>query len=231
MSKAEVLKYSFIKSIPVLCSYIFLGLAYGILMEKAGFGWGWSLLISFVVYTGAFQFVLISLLSAGTSILSIAITALFMNSRQLFYSISFVKDFNSMGKAKPYMIHSLTDETYALNTTLELEGEDRHKVMFALAVMCQCYWCIGAVLGGLIGLLIPFSTEGIDFCMTALFVTILVDQWEKAKSHFPAILGLVVSIICLYVFGADKFMLPSLLIVSTILVIYNQRMGGVHNEV
>lgn len=221
-----ILKYSFIKSIPVLCSYIFLGMAYGILMEKSGYGWQWSLLISLVVYTGAFQFVLISLLSSGASLISIALTALFMNSRQLFYSISFVKDFNKMGRAKPYMIHSLTDETYALNTTLELEDEDRRRVMLLLAVMCQCYWCIGAVLGGLAGLLIPFSTEGIDFCMTALFVTILVDQWEKAKSHFPAIIGLIVSGLCLFIFGADRFMLPSLLIVSTILVIYNQRKGG-----
>ena len=226
MTTKEVLKFSFIKSIPVLLSYIFLGMAYGILMEKAGYGWQYSLIISLVVYTGAFQFMLISLLSSGASLISIALTALFMNSRQLFYSISFVKDFNKMGKAKPYMLHSLTDETYALNTTLELEGEDRKKVLLALAVMCQSYWCIGATLGGLIGLLIPFSTEGIDFCMTALFVTILVEQWEKSDKHFPAIIGGVVSIICLLIFGADKFMLPSLLIVSTILVIYNQRRGG-----
>ena len=219
----KLLKYAFIKSIPVLCSYIFLGMAYGILMEDAGFGWYYSLFISFVVYTGAFQFVLTTLLSAGASLFSIALTALFMNSRQLFYSISFVKDFNKMGKIKPYMIHSLTDETYALYNTLDLEDEKRRSVEKALAIMCQSYWCIGAVLGGIIGVLLPFSTDGIDFCMTALFVTILVGQWEKAKSHFAASTGLIVGIICLFVFGADKFMLPALIIVSTILIIYNNR--------
>ena len=98
--------------------------------------------------------------------------------------------------------------------------------MLPLAIMCQCYWCIGAMLGGLVGQLIPFSTEGIDFCMTALFTVIFVDQWEKAKSHVPAIVGLVVSLVCLFIFGAQYFLLPSLIIVSTILVIYNGSVGG-----
>ena len=219
----KILRYAFVKSIPILFSYIFLGMAYGILMEQAGFGWYYSLLISLVVYTGAFQFVLTTLLSSGASLLTIGLTALFMNSRQLFYSISFVREFNEMGRAKPYMIHSLTDETYAVNTSLTIEGDDRKKVLLALAVMCQTYWCIGAVLGGVIGGLLPFSANGIDFSMTALFVTILVGQWEKAQSHFPALCGILVSLACLFIFGADKFMLPSLIIVSTILVVYNQR--------
>ena len=222
----KTLNYAFIKSLPILCSYIFLGMAYGIVMEEAGYGWGYSLLISLVIYTGAFQFVLTTLLSTGASLFAIGLTALFMNSRQLFYSISFVKDFNKMGKAKPYMIHSLTDETYAVNTTLNLPDVDRRRVELYLAVMCQAYWCIGAVLGGIIGGLLPFSTEGIDFCMTALFVTILIGQWEKAKSKFPTICGIMVGLICLFVFGSNRFMLPALVIVSTILIVYNHRRKG-----
>ncbi len=222
MSRKEVLRYAFVQSIPILCSYIFLGAAYGILMEEAGLHWYYSLLVSLVVYTGAFQFVLTTLLSAGTNLLTIAVTALFMNSRQLFYSISFVKDFNAMGKKRPYMIHSLTDETYAVNTSLPLQGEDKRRVMFVLAVMCQTYWCIGAVLGSLIGSLLPFSAEGIDFSMTALFVIIFVSQWEKAESHFAAIAGIVVSLGCLFVFGPDHFMLPALAFVSILLAAYNQ---------
>ena len=223
MPTLNTLKYAFVKSIPVLCSYIFLGMAYGILMEEAGFPWYYSLLISLVVYTGAFQFVLTTLLSAGASLVTIGMTALLMNSRQLFYSISFVREFNHMGMAKPYMIHSLTDETYAVNTSLTLPDEDRRKVELAMAMMCQSYWCLGSSLGGIIGGLLPFSTEGIDFCMTALFVTILVGQWEKTTHHFPAICGILVSVACLFIFGADKFMLPALLITSTILIVYNRQ--------
>lgn len=218
----ESIGIAFKKSIPILLSYIFLGAAYGILMQKAGFAWYYSLLISLVVYTGAFQYVLTTMLAAGASLLTIALTALFMNSRQLFYSISFIKDFNKMGKAKPYMIHSLTDETYAVYNTLDLPDGERRQVMLIMAVLCQFYWCVGALLGGLAGSLLPFSAEGIEFCMTALFITIFIDQWEKASTHFPAIGGLVISLICLFIFGPDKFMLPSLLMVSALLVLYNQ---------
>ena len=116
----------------------------------------------------------------------------------------------------------MTDETYAVNTSLPLQGEDKRRVMFVLAVMCQTYWCIGAVLGSLIGSLLPFSAEGIDFSMTALFVIIFVSQWEKAESHFAAIAGIVVSLGCLFVFGPDHFMLPALAFVSILLAAYNQ---------
>ena len=125
---------------------------------SAGFGWYYSLLISLVVYTGAFQYVLTSMMAAGTSLITIALTALFMNSRQLFYSISFVDDFNKIGKAKPYMIHSLTDETYAVFHTLDLTGSQKRQVMLYMALMCQFYWCAGAVLGGVAGSLLPFSS-------------------------------------------------------------------------
>lgn len=213
---------AFKKSIPILFSYVFLGAAYGILMQKAGFGWYYSLLISLVVYTGAFQYVLTSMMAAGTSLITIALTALFMNSRQLFYSISFVDDFNKIGKAKPYMIHSLTDETYAVFHTLDLTGSQKRQVMLYMALMCQFYWCAGAVLGGVAGSLLPFSAEGIDFCMTAQFITIFIDQWEKTDVHVSAVAGLVCGLVCLFIFGPDKFMLPSLLIVSAFLIIYDQ---------
>ena len=116
--KKEAFRKAFIASVPILCSYLFLGMAYGILMQEAGFGWAASLLTSAVVYTGAFQFVLITFLSSGASILTIAVTALFMNSRQSFYALTFLNDFKRMGKRELYMIHTLTDETYAVNCTL-----------------------------------------------------------------------------------------------------------------
>ena len=223
MTRKDLLKYSFVKSIPILCSYLFVSMAYGILMEEAGFPWYDALLVSLTVYTGAFQFVLTTLLSAGASIITIGLTACFMNSRQTFYSLSFVRDFNRMGRRKPYMIHTMTDETYAVNCTLELPEKERHDVMFYVAALARCYWMVGAIFGGVLGQLIPFSMEGIDFCMTALFVTISVDQWEKARHHFPAISGLVVGVICLMIFGESSFMLPALMTTSALLVIWNQR--------
>ena len=145
------------KSIPIMCSYIFVSMAYGMMMENAGFAWYYSLLTSLTVYTGAFQFVLITFLSSGASIVTIAVTALLMNSRQSFYSLSFLETFRKMGRKKLYMIHTMTDETYAVNCTIEDKDENSRKEMFLVAFFSRCYWMFGAVMGGLIGQLIPFD--------------------------------------------------------------------------
>ena len=196
-------------------------MAYGIMMEDAGFHWYYSLLASLTIYTGAFQFVLITFLSSGASLITVAVTAFLMNSRQAFYSLSFVSEFQKMGRKKWYMVHTMTDETYAVNCTLKKGEQDSRDIMFRVALLSRCYWMIGAVLGGIIGQLIPFDLEGIDFCMTALFVIIFIDRWEKSNNHFPAIAGIIVSVICLIIFGETLFMLPSLIIVSGILVLRN----------
>lgn len=218
-SRHQIFHQAFVASLPVLCSYLFLGMAYGIMMQEYGFAWYDSLLVSGIVYTGAFQFMLITLLSSGASVATIALTALLMNSRQSFYALTFLNDFKQMGKRKAYMIHSLTDETYAVNCTLSaLPPEEKHDTMFYLAVLCHFYWTAASALGGALGQLIPFDLTGIDFCMTALFVTIFIDQWDKTRHHTPALAGLCVAIVCLVIFGAGSFMLPSLLITSAILI-------------
>ena len=213
----ETWKLAFVKSLPIMCSYFFLGAAYGIMMEETGFPWYVALLLSMTIYTGAFQFVLITFLSTGASLLTIAITALLMNSRQSFYSLTFLNDFKRMGKRKLYMIHSLTDETYAVNCTLELPRKEKEDTMFGVALLSHCYWMAATVAGAVLGQLIPFELEGIDFCMTALFVIIFMDQWKKASSHIPALAGLTCGIVCLMIFGQSSFILPALLLVSGIL--------------
>lgn len=213
------MKKAFIKSIPIMCSYVFVSMAYGILMEEAGFSWIYSLAISLTVYTGAFQFVLITFLSSGASLVTVALTAFLMNSRQMFYSLSFVDEFRRMGRRKLYMIHTMTDETYAVNLTLDSQGEEKRCTMFWVALYSRCYWMIGTVAGAVLGQLIPFELKGIDFCMTALFLIIFIDQWEKSDNHFPAALGVVVAVLCLLVAGPRNFMLPALLIVSGVLLV------------
>lgn len=224
MTKAQIRKNAFLKSIPIMCSYIFVSMAYGIMMENAGFDWYYSLFVSLTVYTGAFQFVLITFLSSGASVVTIALTAFLMNSRQTFYSLTFLKDFQKMGRRKLYMIHTMTDETYAVNCTLDLPEKEKEDTMFLVAFFSRCYWMAGAVLGGVLGQLLPFDMEGIDFCMTALFVIIFIDQWEKTRKHIPAVTGLGIGILCLVIFGQKSFMLPALLITSVILIIMEK--GG-----
>lgn len=220
----ETMKTAFVRSLPVMFSYLFIGIAYGMTMEEAGLKWYYSLAVSSAVYTGAFQFVLITFLSSGASLVTVALTALLMNSRQSFYALTFLNDFKRMGRRRLYMIHTLTDETYAVNCTLDdiPEGE-REDTMFVVAVLCRFYWIASSVLGGVIGQLIPFQLEGIDFCMTALFVTIFIDQWEKTDGHAPALPGLGIGVACLLIFGASRFMLPALLMTSGLLVLLGRK--------
>ena len=184
---STTLKTAFVKSIPIFCSYVFVSMAYGMMMASAGFPWYDSLLVSLTVYTGAFQFVLITFLSSGASLITIALTALLMNSRQSFYSITFLKEFKQMGRRKLYMIHTMTDETYAVNCTLDLPKKEKEDTMFLVALFSRYYWIVGSVLGGILGQIVPFDLTGLDFCMTALFLIIFIDQWEKAEKHTLAL--------------------------------------------
>lgn len=215
------LKYALGKTIPIMFSYLFLSMAFGIMMNQAGFSFYWAYLVSLTVYTGAFQFVIVSFLSAGAGIATIALTALAMNCRHMFYGVTFLKEFKSMGKRYPYMIFSLTDETYALYCSLEYPEElDHHQVMFDIAWLSRAYWLIGTLVGALLGQIIPFDFEGVDFCMTALFVTILIDQWKKTEDHAPAVIGGVSAVVFLLIFGASRFMLPSLMVTTALLLIF-----------
>ena len=218
-------KYALGKTVPILLSYLFLSMAFGIMMNQAGFAFYWAYLVSLTVYTGAFQFVIVSFLSAGAGLATIAFTALAMNCRHMFYGVTFLKEFRSMGKRYPYMIFSLTDETYALYCSLDYPKElDHQKIMFDIAWLSRVYWLSGTLVGALLGQLIPFDFEGVDFCMTALFITILIDQWRKSKNHAPAVIGGVSAVLFLLLFGSSRFMLPSLLVTTALLLL----MGGNH---
>ena len=220
----ETVRFAFLKTIPVMLGYLFLGLAFGLLLQEAGYSFWWALLSSGIVYAGSIQFVLVEFLSGGTGLLTVAVMTLLINSRHAFYGLSFVEKFRKM-KTYPYMIFSLTDETYSLLCSLKVpEGIDEKKAMFLIALFDQLYWVTGSVLGAALGQVLPFDMTGIDFAMTALFVTIFVDQWREAKSHLPAIVGLCSAAVCLLIFGGSNFILPSLLITVGILMALKGRL-------
>ena len=220
----QTVRFAFYKTIPVLLGYLFLGLAFGLLLQEAGYSFWWALLSSGIVYAGSIQFVLVEFLSGGTGLLTVAVMTLLINSRHAFYGLSFVEKFRKM-KTYPYMIFSLTDETYSLLCSLKVpEGIDEKKAMFLIALFDQLYWVAGSVLGAALGQVLPFDMKGIDFAMTALFVTIFVDQWREAKSHLPAIVGLCSAAVCLLIFGGSNFILPSLIITVGILMALKGRL-------
>jgi len=203
-------KFAFIHTLPVMFGYVFLGIAFGILMAQAGYGVWWSLAASALIFAGSMQFLMVELLTGGATVLLTAAMTFLLNSRHLFYGLSFIEKFRSLGKERHYMIFSLTDETYSVLCSLSDEESTPSK-MTKIAVMNQCWWVLGSVIGGLIGTHLPFDTAGIDFSMTALFVVILIEQILGAKTRLPILMGLGSSLVFLLLLGPDKFILPSLI--------------------
>lgn len=212
------------QSIPVMLGYIFLGIAFGLLLQNAGYSFLWAFLISVVIYAGSMQFVLVTLLTSGAGLLSAVLMTLFINGRHIFYGLSFVEKYKKMGKAYPYLVFSLTDETYSvLCGTKVPEGMDDKKVFVWISFLDQCYWVLGSVIGALAGSYITFDSTGIDFSMTALFIVIVVEQWQGAKSHFPALLGAICGILWLIILGPNRFILPALCSCVVILLLARRR--------
>lgn len=229
----KTVKLAFLKSLPVMAGYIVLGIGFGILLKDAGYGLIWSFLMSLTIYAGSMQYVGVSLLTAGASLITVALTTLMVNARHLFYGLSMVEKYKGAGKKKPYLIFSLTDETYSLLCSDDIpEGVQRHGYQFFVSLFDQSYWILGSVLGSLLGTILPFDTAGIDFSMTALFVTVFVEQWLTAKNHLPAIIGLAASIACLLIFGADSFLLPTMIVITLALLFMKntKAMGGEDRE-
>lgn len=220
ISSMELLKLVFLKTLPVMTGYLVLGIGFGILMEKNGYGVLWSFAMSFFIYAGSMQYVAISLLTSGAGLISAALTTLMVNARHLFYGISMVEKYKGAGKKKPYLIFALTDETYSLVCGDDYPKDtDPHWYAFLISVYNQFYWVTGCVLGSLLGAAITFDTTGIDFSMTALFVTVFVEQWLSTKNHLSAVIGAGCSVLCLVIFGSDNFLIPAMISITVILAL------------
>lgn len=198
-----------------MAGYLVLGIGFGILLHDKGYSFWWAILMSVGIYAGSMQYVGVDLLATQASPVSAALMTLMVNARHLFYGISMVEKYRDTKAARPYLIYSLTDETYSLVCDPYLpKGIEKRHYYLLVSLMDQSYWVFGSFLGGLLGSAISFNTEGIDFAMTALFVVIAVEQWEKTKQHIPAILGFVVSLICLLAFGVSNFLIPAMIGIS-----------------
>ena len=214
----SLLKTAFLDTVPVMTGYLFLGFGFGIYLHENGYGLIWSLAMSLFIYAGSMQYVAVSLITGGASLMTTALTTLMVNARHLFYGISMVDAYKGTSKKKPYLIFALTDETYSLVSQYPRHA-DRHSYYFLVSLLDQIYWVTGSALGSLVGSMIPLNYEGIDFVLTALFVTIFVEQWVSTKNHLPAIIGVASSVLCLILFGAEIFLIPSMVLITALLTV------------
>ena len=223
----RVVRQAFLKSLPVLAGYVVLGIGFGILLRNAGYGVLWAAAMGLFIYAGSMQYVGVGLISGGASVLTAILTTFMVNARHLFYSISMIDRYKGAGRYKPYMIFALTDETYSLLCDGKTpEDCDPNLYRLLVSLFNHSYWVAGCVIGSLLGAVIPFSTAGIEFSMTALFVAAFTEQWLTSRDHVPAVVGLMSALICLLVFGRDSFLIPTMLLITLALSLLRGREEG-----
>ncbi len=221
----KALKAAFPHTLPILTGFLFLGMTYGIYMRVSGFSFWYPLLMSLTIFAGSVEFVAVNLLLGSFNPLQALAMTLMLNARHLFYGISLLDKYRGAGWKKPYLIFGLCDETFSINYTAVIpEGVDRSCFYFWVTLLDHSYWVLGATLGGLFGALLPFNTEGLDFVMTAMFAVIFLEQWQKDSDHTSALLGVGLSLLCLFAFGADHFIIPSMLAILGALTLLRPRL-------
>ena len=216
----KALKIAFRDTIPVLTGYLFLGAGFGILLNQIGYGVGWAFFMALFMFAGSGQYLAVSLIAGHASLITTAIATFLVNARHIFYGISLLEPYKDAGKKKPYLIFGLTDETYSLVTQNEPpEGISRHTYCFLVTFLDHIYWLCGCVLGNVAGMLLPFDLQGVEFVLTALFVTMFVEQWLSHKDHRPALIGVCSTALCLFIFAKDVFLIPSMVLIVLLLTI------------
>ena len=218
-------RQAFVDTIPVLTGYLALGFGFGIMLQAAGFPVWLAPVMSITMYAGAMQYVAVGLLSSGASLLTVGLTTILVNARHLFYGISLLDKFKSTGKRTPYLIFALTDETYSLlcRDNPEVPAEKKKTYYFFICFFDHCYWITGCTLGAVTGSLLTFDSQGIDFVLTALFITIFVEQWQSMKKHYPALMGAAVTAASLVLFGKEHFMIPAMLVILLLLCLHKEK--------
>jgi len=208
------------QTVPVFAGYLVLGMGYGIYVQSLGLPVWMPMLMGTVVYGGSLEFVLASLLLGTFSPLSAFLMALMIQARHLFYGLAMLERYKGYGLRSFYMIFAMSDETFSITCSAEPpQGIDRGWFMFFITLLDQFYWVASAGLGAVLGSVLPFSTKGVDFVMTAMFVVIFLNQWEKEKQHYSGIIGLAVPLVCLVLFGSGSFLLPSMVCILVLLLV------------
>ncbi len=221
--KRKALQAAFPYTIPIFAGFWFLGLAYGIYMNVSGFSFVYPMLMSLTIFGGSLEFVAVEMLLSPYAPVQVIIMALLIQARHLFYGISMLDKFRGIGWKKFYLIFGMCDETFSINYTADIpEDVDRGWFMFFVTLLNHFYWFSGSTIGGLAGSLLKFNTDGISFVMTSLFVVIFLEQWLKEKNHISAYIGISVSVVCLLIFGADSFMIPTMVIIVTLLAAFKK---------
>lgn len=224
MNKKNELKIAFKEAfpytIPILTGFIFMGMAYGVLMFAKGYTVLWSVLMSSIAFCGSMQFVAITLLTIKFNPIQAFLMSIMVNARHLFYGISMLEKYKGLGKIRYFLIYTLCDETFSVSYNANIPKNINKKYFyFFVSLLNYLYWSFGTFLGGMLGNIIPFNTQGLEFVLTALFVVLFLEQWKNKENRFSAILGIIATMISLIVFGKNIFVILSMGLILSVLLI------------
>lgn len=226
----KALKFAFPKTLPIFAGFWFLGLSYGIYMNVSGFSFWYPMLMSLTIFGGSLEFVAVSMLLGTFAPLQTLILTLLVQARHLFYGISMLEKYKGTGIKKFYLIFGMCDESFSINYSSVIPNDiDKGWFYFFVTLLDHLYWFTGATLGGILGSLITFNTEGLEFVMTAMFIVIFLDQWMKEKKHYTALIGVLSSAVCLVIFGSENFMIPTMACIVCFLTVFRkpiEKAGG-----
>lgn len=225
--KKKAFRAAFPHTLPIAVGFLFLGMSYGFLMRSKGFSFLYPLFMSLFIFAGSMEFVTVDLLLSAFNPLYAFFLTLMVNARHLFYGISMLGKYKNVGWKKFYLIFGMCDESFTINCAVTPpEGIDKGWFMFFVTLLNQTYWVTGATLGALLGYVIHFDTTGIEFVMTALFVVMFINQWEETKDHRSALIGVFCSLVCLLIFGSDRFILPAMASIILCFTVFRKRKEG-----
>lgn len=229
--KTSAFKAALPYTLPICAGFTFLGLSYGIFMNKLGFSFFYPMIMAAFIFAGSMEFVAANLLMLSFNPLNALVLTLIINARHIFYGISMLNIYKNSGRKKWFLIFGMCDESFSINFSVTPpENIDKHWFMFFVTLLNYSYWVIGSTLGGLLGNLINFNVKGIEFVMTALFVVIFLEQWKMKKGNVSALIGVIISIICLVVFGPKNFIIPSMFGILASLTFIQKKLNN-ENEV
>lgn len=216
---AAALRAAFPYTVPVLTGFLFLGIAYGVLMNAKGYGPLWSTLMSAVAFGGSMQFVAISLLTTVFDPIQAFLLSCMVNARHLFYGLSMLEKYRGLGTARIPLIYVLCDETFSLVSTVDPpEGIDRKSFYLSISLLNYSYWVGGTALGGFLGNFIPIDTTGMDFALTALFVVLFLELWKRRENRPAGAIGICSTVLSLILFGAEHLVIPAMVMIVAILL-------------
>ncbi len=206
------LRFTSKNTIPIFFTYLFIGIAFGMLMSDAGYGVLLSTASALFIFAGSMQIVMVPMMTSSASLPALALMTFFINARHLFYGIGFIEQFRRMGWRRPYMVLTLTDETYSVLCSVQYEeGLDEDRAAFLIALLDHLYWVFGCFIGACAGQYLQFDMRGIDFSATAFFLVVVVNQWRQYRSKLPFLTAAVCALGFYLILGKEQFLIPSLI--------------------